>query len=503
VLQQTIRVLLIEDREEDYLLTRRMLSAIEDKVFDLKWAASYDEGIEAFRLGLHDVCLLDYRLGDRDGLELLEEYDSVRPKAPVILLTGTYDYGVDLAAMRLGAADFLVKDQITPSLLERAIRYAIQQSQTLHELQRQQDGLRASEVRFRSVVQSAPDAIIVSDNEGKIIFWNSGAERIFGYSEDEILQRPIEVLMPVRYRETHRVGVERLHTTGNTRLIGNTVELEGLRQDGTEFPLELSLASWSTSDGTFFTGILRDITEQKRSQAKSQFMARMSHELRTPLHAIMGFTNMLRANKSGNLTREDLDYVERILANATDQLRLINGVLDLSKLEAGKVEVRSGAVEVDTLIREVAKQFAGNRPNPDVDVIVRIPDDVHPIQSDGPKLKQVIMNLVENALKFTEHGSVTIEVPIDPSTSMPVRIDVKDTGIGIPAEQLKKIFEPFHQLELAEGARSAEGTGLGLSISRSICDLLGYDLRVQSEPGSGSTFSIVLTSETNLLPLSA
>jgi PAS domain S-box-containing protein len=326
---------LIEDREEDYLLTRRMFSAIEGTVFDLKWAASYDEGIEAIRLAMHDVCLLDYRLGDRDGLELLKEYDAVRPKAPVILLTGNYDYGVDLAAMRLGAADFLVKDQITPSLLERTIRYAVQQSQTLHELQRQQDEVCASEVRFRSVVQSAPDAIILSDDKGKIIFWNGGAERIFGYSEDEILQRPFEVLMPVRYRETHKVGIERLHATGKTPLVGNTVELEGLRKDGTEFPLELSLAMWSTGEGTFFTAILRDITERKRSQAKSQFMARMSHELRTPLDAIIGFTNTLLANRSGNLTREDLDLAERILTSATDQLRLIDGVLDLSKVEAG------------------------------------------------------------------------------------------------------------------------------------------------------------------------
>ena len=156
--------------------------------------------------------------------------------------------------MRLGAADFLVKDQITPSLLERSIRYAIEQFRALHELRRQQDELRMSELRFRSVVQSAADTIIFSDDRGRIIFWNNGAERMFGYSEDEILQQPIEVLMPVRYREMHRLGMERFRATGMTRLIGNTVEFEGLRKDGTEFPLELSLASWNTSEGTFFTG---------------------------------------------------------------------------------------------------------------------------------------------------------------------------------------------------------------------------------------------------------
>jgi PAS domain S-box-containing protein len=400
--------------------------------------------------------------------------------------------------MQLGAADFLVKDQITPSRLERSIRYAIEQSGTLHELRRQQDELRASELRFRSVVQSAADTIILADHQGKIIFWNNGAERVFGYSEDEILQQSIEVLMPVRYRESHRLGMERLRATGRSRLIGDTVEFEGLRKDGTEFPLELSLASWSTGEGTFFTAILRDITERRRSEAKMQFLARMSHDLRTPLHAIIGFTNILLENKSGNLTRHDLDQLERILANASDQLRLINGILDLSKIEAGKMEVRTARVEIDRIVSEVIKQLEGNRPNRAVDIVVRMPERINTIESDGPKLKQVIMNLVENALKFTERGSVTVEVITD-STSIPVRIDVTDTGIGIPPQQLNNIFEPFQQLK--EGNHG--GTGLGLSICRSICDLLGYDLQVHSEPGHGSRFSIVLTGETNRVPLSA
>jgi len=501
VLPQSTHVLLIEDREEDYLLTRRMLSAIEGKVFDVKWCSSYQEGLDAIRLGRHDICLLDYRLGDRDGLELLKECEAPYLKAPVILLTGIYDYGVDLAGMRLGAADFLVKDQITPSLLERSIRYAIEQFRALHELRRQQDELRMSELRFRSVVQSAVDTIIFSDDKGKIIFWNSGAERMFGYSEDEILQQPIEVLMPVRYRELHRQGMERFRATGMTRLIGNTVEFEGLRKDGTEFPLELSLASWNTSEGTFFTGILRDISERRRSEAKTQFLAHMSHDLRTPLHAIIGFTNILLENKSENLTRHDLDQLERILANAKDQLGLINGILDVSKVEAGTMEVRASCVEVDTIVNEVINQLESNRQGRDVDIVVKIPEHIRAIDSDGPKLKQIIMNLVENGLRFTEQGSVTIEVFID-STSVPVRIDVTDTGIGIPAQQLNSIFEPFHQLNI-EAGRLERGTGLGLSICRSMCDLLGYKLHVQSEPGRGSTFSIVLSNDINRIPLSA
>src|ERR1041385_1554728 len=183
--RQPIRVLLIEDSESDYLLTRHMLSSIEDQAFDLEWASSWQSGIEGIRRPDYDVCLLDFRIGEGDGLELLKESRNFH-NAPVILLTGVSDYRLDIEAMQLGAADFLVKDQLTPALLERSIRYAIAQSKTLNELSRQRDELRASELRFRSVVQSAGEAIILAGEDGNIIFWNRGAETIFGYREDEI-----------------------------------------------------------------------------------------------------------------------------------------------------------------------------------------------------------------------------------------------------------------------------------------------------------------------------
>src|SRR5207253_10320007 len=209
---------------------------------------------------------------------------------------------LDVEAMQLGAADFLVKDQLTPALLERSIRYAIMQGRTLNEVRRQQDELRASELRFRSVVQSASDAIILADDGAKVMFWNKSAEVMFGYREDEITGESLEVLMPERYRERHRAGFERFRITGRSQLVGKTVEFEGMRKDGTVFPIELSLASWTSGDGNYFTGVIRDITERKRSeelrrakesaeeacQAKTSFVARMSHELRTQLNATIG-----------------------------------------------------------------------------------------------------------------------------------------------------------------------------------------------------------------------
>ena len=510
-----IRVLLIEDEETDYLLTRRMLSTVENQSYDVAWASSWAAGIEAIRRCAHDVCLLAFRIGGGDGLELLKESRDIGCKAPVILLTGIHDHRLDIEAMELGAADFLVKDKITPELLERSIRYSIAQAESLDELQRQRDELRASELQFRSVVQSAGDAIILANEAGNIVGWNKGAETIFGYSEDDILGSNLQVLMPEPYREAHRAGFERFRVTGRSEFIGRTTEFEGLRKDGAVFPLELSLASWRNGAGIMFTGIVRDITERRRTDelhhakeaaeqanlAKSNFLASMSHELRTPLHAIIGFTNLMLRNKEASLSGQERDFLQRILSNAKDQLQLINGILDLSKVEAGRMELQLTEIAIDDLISDVVRQLEGKRRNPEVNLVVKVPDVMAPVQADAARLKQVLLNLMENGLKFTSHGTVTIAVDINPVNLRPVRIDVTDTGIGIPPERLQDIFEPFRQVE--EPTSPREGSGLGLSICLSLCQLMRYRLEVRSAPGAGSTFSIILEADARQFPLSA
>jgi two-component system sensor histidine kinase/response regulator len=256
--------------------------------------------------------------------------------------------------------------------------------------------------------------------------------------------------------------------------------------------------------GTF--GISRDITDRKRaeeamrqakeaaeeaSRIKSQFLASMSHELRTPLNSVIGFANILLKNKAGNLGPAELNFLDRIQANGKHLLGLINEILDLSKIEARKVELQIAPVALDVLVRETIAQQEGLVRDRPVKLLAEVPATVAPIQTDADKLKQVIINLIGNALKFTEYGSVTVRVVTDPADQQPLRIEVIDTGIGIPPEKLKVIFEAFQQAD-ASTARKYGGTGLGLTISQALCQLMGYRIAVTSTVGVGSTFSVEL-----------
>jgi signal transduction histidine kinase len=242
-----------------------------------------------------------------------------------------------------------------------------------------------------------------------------------------------------------------------------------------------------------------EATERQRAQdvaesatrAKSEFLAQMSHELRTPLNSIIGFANILRSDKRGHLDAQEHEFLERIRDSGLHLLNLINEVLDLSKVEAGKMEVDLETVSLESLVRDTVEQFRGHDTDRDVTIEAHIPPRLESIVTDPRKLKQILYNLVANAIKFTPRGSVTIEVRADPVTYRPVRIDVVDTGIGIPPAELEAIFEAFQQADSGT-ARSYGGTGLGLTISRSLARLLGYRLAVASVEGKGSVFGVIL-----------
>ena len=217
----------------------------------------------------------------------------------------------------------------------------------------------------------------------------------------------------------------------------------------------------------------------------------MSHEIRTPLNSVIGFANVLLKNRTGSLTASDLTFLERIAANGKHLLALINNILDLAKVEARKVELEITDVDLAKLVREVTAQLEGKLQGRDVHLLSDLPAGMATIKTDATRLKQIIINLVANALKFTEQGSVTVAVVVEAQTRQPVRVDVIDTGIGIPEDKLEKVFQAFQQQDAAT-ERKYGGTGLGLTITRSLCELMGYRVEVRSQVGKGSTFSVLL-----------
>ncbi len=255
---EKIKVLLADDDEEDYILTKYLFDDFKNKNYILEWTDDGAKALEAMKSGEFDIYFIDYRLGDYNGLKILREAISAGCIAPIILMTGQGDTEVDIQAMRAGAADYLVKGEIEAPLLERVIRYSIQQSRSLEKLQ-------SSELKFRSVIQSASDAIFLVDQKGLIVLWNKAAEEIFGYTEEEIIGQPATVLMGKKYAaKAEQYSLEKTIAHILSPMSGRIIEASGRRKDGSEFSLELSGSAWTSNEGVFYTTIIRDVTVKKR-----------------------------------------------------------------------------------------------------------------------------------------------------------------------------------------------------------------------------------------------
>jgi diguanylate cyclase (GGDEF)-like protein/PAS domain S-box-containing protein len=273
--EKSVRILLIEDDEDDYFLTCDLLKEVSGTNYEVTWISQYRDALEEICSGRYDICLVDYRLGEGTGIDLLRQSTARGNLTPIILLTGQGDTEIDIEATEAGAADYLVKDRIEAQVLERAIRYAIAHSRTLRTL-------RESENRIRLIVESAKDAIILIDHHGKIISWNQSAEIIYGYSPAEASDLIISDLFPLRYHQAQKKqGIDALMELGLLQNQRKAIEINGLKKGGQEFPIEISFSSWETVEGTFYSGIIRDITDRK--QLEEQLTHQALHDPLTNL----------------------------------------------------------------------------------------------------------------------------------------------------------------------------------------------------------------------------
>ena len=349
---------------------------------------------------------------------------------------------------------------------------------------------------LRAIVDNAADGIVSVDENGIILSFNRAAENMFGYSEAEILGRPIGKLIPQAGR------------AGQGRPVVRSMDLEGQRRDGSAFPMHVAISEVEVAGRPRVIGILRDISQQKAaeasliaarnaaetaSQVKSEFLAKMSHELRTPLNAVIGFSQLM--SRSGTLLPDQQRNLEIIHRSGHHLLTLINDVLALSKIEAGGTHMEAVDADLARLLEEVAEMLRIRAQNEGLELELALEQLPAAVKVDAVKLRQVLINLVGNALKFTQQGRVLVQASgqlLHGHEEGMARISfvISDTGIGMAPGDLQRIFDPFVQVG---GPASESGTGLGLAISRQYVELLGGVLQVESEVGRGSVFRFTLT----------
>ena len=376
-----LRVLIADDDEDDYILTRDLLQRVGRQRVHLDWTPSFEAALEAIERNQHDVYLFDYHLGQSDGLELMREALARGCKAPIILLTGNDDWKTDVEAMKAGAADYLVKGQFDARLLERSIRYALERKR----------------------------------------------------AQEELLEYAHEI--------------ER-----KNRDLAQAVQVS-----------------------------------QEATKLKSQFLANVSHEIRTPMNGVLGMTELLL---DGELTPEQRDYAETAYRSAEALLDIIDSILDLSKIEAGKLQLEAVDFNPADVVQDVLKLISGRARSKGLNVTSDISKEAHKqLRGDPMRLRQVLLNLVANAVKFTERGGVSVHVRVAASLERHTELlfEVQDTGIGLTPEETARLFQPFVQ---ADGSitRKYGGTGLGLAICKQLIEMMGGRVGVESQPQQGSRF---------------
>ncbi|HEX5972171.1 MAG TPA: PAS domain S-box protein [Gemmatimonadaceae bacterium] len=365
----------------------------------------------------------------------------------------------------------------------------------------------ASDERFRVLFERSSDAHLLYDEKG-VIDCNDATLRMLRYaSKEAIIGRTPTDLSPRRQPDGRLSIVVGEQMRRRARVQGfHRFEWEHQRADGTGFPVEITLTPVRLHGREVILAVWHDIAERKAvedalrsakdaaesaNRTKSEFMTRMNHELRTPLTAIIGFSRVLLQGKEGPLSDGAQQYAERIRANGMHLLSLINQILDVAKVEAGRMELELETVSLDALVKETLAMLEGTADAKGIVLRRELPAELKPLVTDAGKLRQILINLVGNAIKFTSKGEVCVRVTADPVSGRPLSIAVSDTGIGIAPERQRKVFEPFEQGD-SSTRREFGGTGLGLSIVRTFSGLIGARIALESEVGTGTTVTLWL-----------
>lgn len=496
-----------------------------------------------YRAQPYDLVLLDLNMPHLDGFDVLDRLREVDRDSylPVLVMTAQNDRAVRLRVLEHGAKDFLAKPYDLQEVLNRISNML--EVRLLHNQVREQNrNLERKEADLRTILETAIEGIITIDEAGLIESFNQAAERMFGYTASEVIGLNVGILMPGSIAKLHDHYVQRYLKSNETFVVGKmSREVRAITKSGKEFDLELSVNEVHRGDKRVFVGMCRDITERKlaeqalraakdeleqavtartrelieankrlqeeievrkrtehdlehardkaleASKLKSQFLANVSHEVRTPLNGMLG---MLSLMINGPLTEDQDDHARTAMKSGETLLSLINDLLDFAKVESGRLELENIAYDLRQIVLDVVHLFEEQSAKKNLDVITLIsPQIPGSVIGDPARIRQVITNLIGNAIKFTEQGEVVISLDLiasDEQTST-VRFTVRDTGVGIKRSALNRIFDSFTQAD-GSTTRRFGGTGLGLAICKQLVELMSGSLHVESEENVGSTF---------------
>ncbi len=466
-----------------------------------------------------DLVIVDLSSSSGDSLEIISKLHSLVPKVAIVVIGNREDENTVQEAFKRGAQEYLIRNEVTPKQLQRTLLCAWERQQRyIWELEVAQidfiyqQQLRQNQVQFRAIFERSSIGIGLVDMKARIVDSNPALCQMLGYSQQQLSGKRFTDVIVKKKKDSQ---LYKQILSGQCNHL--EMERQFLRQDGKLLwtRLHISLIPATNGKPEYFLAMVEDISEQQAalrerkqtelklraakeaaeagSRSKSEFLATMSHELRTPLNAIMGLSQLLQQEIVGNLNDKQREYVNCIYDSGEHLLELINDILDLSKVEAGKEELLLSKLQVRDVCSYVISTVSDRAERKGLQLVTQIAPQVDICVADERRIKQMLLNLLTNAIKFTSGGKVTLEVEKVPSG---IIFTVSDTGIGIEPQQLPLLFQPFKQLD-SRLNRQYEGTGLGLALTRKLARLHGGDVTVTSVLREGSKFTLFLPEEPN------
>ena len=471
-----IKILLVEDDADHILLTKRVLRDA-GKDYEVDSEEGTKEALKKIMEKHYDLVLCDYRLPGLTGLDILREIKRKGIDLPFVIVTAAGSEKIAVDLMKEGAYDYVIKDSLFTEKLPAVIDTTLERYKVKKEKEKLKEKLHSSHVQMQNIVQKNPDAMVILDKDGKILFLNQAAGYIFGRKKEELLGTSFG--FPLVTTETAQINIVRKS------------EEPGIGE------MRVTTIEWEEQPA--YLASIHDITELKKSEAlkaeidermrmnklKDEFISTVSHELRTPLTTMKEFTSIISDEIPGKLTKEQREYIDIIKGNIDRLARLINNLLDISKIESGKIKPQKVSVNLINLVNAVISELKSKADEKHIEFEMLFPTSLPDVYIDPDNIIQVFTNLIGNAVKFTpEKGEIKVEIK---DKKEHIECSVADTGKGIARKDIGKIFGRFQQLGRVPGP-GAKGTGLGLAITKELVEMHNGKIRVESELGKGSKF---------------